>query len=215
MRGWWEGNERVGPDFGRIPMADLLDDFSTLLDTEWKLLLCLAVILVTLMYGSASAIVVRHHPRPHGHALPQARPSTAPLLALPSPRPRTDTDMDEQPSRALGLARELRPERLRLCGRVDLPDRAAALALVAVAQPLRALGVDEQVERAQAADAPMVAMAEEVRHEHAAQRVRSPHSVRADLRCGRARHHSHLSGLRSPSPSSLKPHLRLSEFLVL
>ena len=176
-------------------ITDLLDDFSTLLDTEWKLLLCLAVILVTLMYGSASAIVVRHHPRPHGHALPQARPSTAPLLALPSPRPRTDTDMDEQLSRALGLVPELRPERLRLCGRVDLPDRAAALALVAVAQPLRALGVDEQVERAQAADAPMVAMAEEVRHEHAAQRVRSPHSVRADLRCGRARHHSHLSGL--------------------
>lgn len=57
-------------------ITDLLDDFSTLLDTEWKLLLCLAVILVTLMYGSASAIVVRHHPRPHGHALPQARPST-------------------------------------------------------------------------------------------------------------------------------------------
>ena len=37
---------------------DLLDDFGTLLDTEWRLLLTIGVVLVSFMYGLVSGIVI-------------------------------------------------------------------------------------------------------------------------------------------------------------
>ena len=53
-------NPAFAAQFSTNPSAitDLLDDFGTLLDTEWKLLLTLGVVLVSLMYGIISAIII-------------------------------------------------------------------------------------------------------------------------------------------------------------
>ena len=50
---------------------------------EWKLLLCLGVVMVTLMYGAASAIVVRHFLRAH-----KLGSQPCGLLLRPPPHPR-------------------------------------------------------------------------------------------------------------------------------
>ena len=138
-------------------LTDLLDDFGSLLDSEWKLLLCLAIILVSTMYGLASTIIVR---RPasakkisvmciFAEPVPRrrwARTSISaprhpvPTRALP---PTATTDHGESLPRALGLALEPRLQHRELLGRNHLAGGATAVSLAAVAQQIRACRVDK------------------------------------------------------------------------
>lgn len=83
---------------GAAALNDLLDDFGSLLDTEPKLLLSLATILISVMFGLASAIIVRPLPQP-----PSARIICPAVVLGPHLHLRTSTP--HVPTRALPLPR--------------------------------------------------------------------------------------------------------------